>query len=141
MFQESPLLWAQRQVLTSTHPAPRAKDPLLHDFVRADQHWLLRQTVRCGGHVRADLKHVTARQFHRDSFPSFLVLDERVVLIQNDPARSAHHLASRQDWLRDLQHLHVHTCCNPVDIEVHSLLARLLVTPDLLLSAHALNFQ
>ena len=58
----------------------------LHDFVRADQHWFLRQTVRVWRHVRADLKHVTARQLHRDSFPRFLVLNEGVVLIQNDPA-------------------------------------------------------
>ena len=41
----------------------------LLDFAWAE-HWLLRQTARFGKHVRADLKHVTARQFHKDSFPS-----------------------------------------------------------------------
>ena len=59
-------------------------------------------------------------------FTRFLVLDVGVVLIQDDLTPRAHHLACLQDWLRDLQHLHIHTCRNPVDVEVHSLLAQAL---------------
>ena len=72
-----------REAHELTHLPPRILCFL--NFVLADQHWSLRQTVRIWGHVSADFKHVTVRQLQGNSFLHLLFL-HGVVLTQNDPA-------------------------------------------------------